>query len=219
MFSVNTFKFAFARLRSAIPLAVLWLVACGGGGATPAATAPAATYSVSATVTGLQAGKSVTIMDDNGGNVKTATANGAITFAPALPAGTGYIVTVGTQPAAQTCNVVHGTGIIGTADVTNVQVNCGALFAYVANTNSNNVSASKIFEAGIPVFSTIPSPVRNMAWSSISKMRVEVMAHIRTARQSDQQGYSSGLFRPFNNCRMLGRVRSLKTHAQIAATL
>ena len=133
-------------LRSTSILTALFLAACGGGGgssATPVAPAPAATYSVSATVTGLQAGQFVTILD-NGGTASTATANGVVTLATTLDSGDSYNVTIGTQSAAQTCNVVNGTGTVGSANVTNVQVNCGPLFAYVANFNSNNVSAYTI---------------------------------------------------------------------------
>lgn len=45
---------------------------------------------------------------------------------PGLPAGTPYTVTVGTQPGAppHTCTVTNGNGVIGTANVTNVKVNC-----------------------------------------------------------------------------------------------
>ena len=50
------------------------------------------------------------------------------TFAfPRLPTGTEYTVSVTTQPAETTCAVTQGaTGTIGTADISNVSVTCGA---------------------------------------------------------------------------------------------
>ncbi len=130
-------KTIFAKLlRFACSLTILFLTACGGGTTAP----PPATYSISGTVTGLQAGHSVTILY-NGGSGKTVTANSAVTLATSLTTGTGYSVTIGTQPVGQTCKVVYGTGTVGTANITNVQVNCVTLFAYVANYGSNNVSA------------------------------------------------------------------------------
>ncbi len=45
---------------------------------------------------------------------------------PGLPAGTPYTVSVGTQPGAppHTCTVTNGSGVIGAANVTDVQVSC-----------------------------------------------------------------------------------------------
>ena len=68
-----------------------------------------------------------------------------VVFAVAL-FNTAYDLTVQTQPTnpSQTCSVSNGTGTIGTSDVTNITVICTTnppRFAYVANRNSNNVSA------------------------------------------------------------------------------
>lgn len=48
------------------------------------------------------------------------------TLAPALPTGTSYSVGIARQPAGETCAVANGSGTIGNADVTNVEVNCAA---------------------------------------------------------------------------------------------
>jgi hypothetical protein len=45
---------------------------------------------------------------------------------PSLPTGTPYSVTIGKLPGAppHVCTVTNGSGIVGSADVTNIQVNC-----------------------------------------------------------------------------------------------
>jgi hypothetical protein len=50
----------------------------------------------------------------------------SFTFGPFLASGSSYNVTVATQPTSlwQTCSVTNGSGVMGAADVTNVQVNC-----------------------------------------------------------------------------------------------
>src|SRR5471032_2307032 len=88
------------------------LTACGGGGGSaappPPPPPPAATFTVTATVTGLT-GSGLTLLD-NGGDSKAVTANGSVTFATALSNAATYAVTVGTQPStpAQTCTVTNG---------------------------------------------------------------------------------------------------------------
>ena len=115
-------------LRSAIQLAVLLLAACGGGGAgTTAANAPQ--YTIGGTVTGLVSGTQVTL-DDNGsttgGNVATVATNGTFTFATPVTTNGSYAVTVGTEPAGQTCTVGNGSGSGVIANVATVSVVCSA---------------------------------------------------------------------------------------------
>ncbi|OIQ99418.1 hypothetical protein GALL_185150 [mine drainage metagenome] len=120
-------------LRSALPFVALFLAACGGGGGYSGGSGiPTATYTVGGNVSGMANGAQVTL-DNNGANPLTVS-NGAFTFTTPVAYNGSYAVTVGAQPTGQTCNVVNGAGTVGTANVTNVQVNCGALFAvYVAN--------------------------------------------------------------------------------------
>ena len=82
------------------------LVSCGGGGG-----ANPATYSVSVTVTGLQAGKSLALQN-NGADRLVVSANGTIAFASLIPTGGNYSVTVETQPTGQTCASSQGTGTV-----------------------------------------------------------------------------------------------------------
>ena len=83
---------------------------------------------VTATVSGLTAGSLFLIDNANvNADALTYTTNIAGTFPFYIPDGTAYAVTVGLQPAAQTCTVQNGTG---TASITNPQpaanvlVNC-----------------------------------------------------------------------------------------------
>ena len=81
-------------------------------------------FAIRGTVSGLT-GTGLTLLL-NGGNSVAITA-GASSFAfPAQKSGVTYSVTVGTQPAGQTCAVNQGTGSVIDADVTNVTVTCGA---------------------------------------------------------------------------------------------
>lgn len=83
------------------------------------------TYSVGGTVSGLEAGGSVTLQN-NAGDDLTVNADGSYTFATELNDGTNYAVTVLTQPTQpdQVCTVSNGSGTIAGADVTDVDVSC-----------------------------------------------------------------------------------------------
>ena len=61
---------------------------------------------------------------NNGGDNLSVSSNGGFTFVTSLVDGASYAVTVGTQPAGQTCEVASGTGTIPSANVTDVSVNC-----------------------------------------------------------------------------------------------
>jgi hypothetical protein len=78
-------------------------------------------HALTVNVSGLAAGNTVVLV--NGSDNKSITANGAadlLMVAEGMP----YAVLVLTQPANQTCAVSGGVGIMGTADVKNVQVTC-----------------------------------------------------------------------------------------------
>ncbi len=81
------------------------------------------TYALGGTVTGLGAGTQV-MLEDNGGDALTVAANGGFTFATPVSYQGGYNVTVGTQPAGQTCTVAKGTGTSVVSAVTSVAVVC-----------------------------------------------------------------------------------------------
>lgn len=93
--------------------------------ASVAVVCAANTHSVGGSVTGLSAGKQVTLAN-NGGDLLTLTGNGAFTFATPLAHGGTYAVTVGTQPAGQSCLISNGTGTAA-ANVTDIAVQCTSL--------------------------------------------------------------------------------------------
>ena len=79
------------------------------------------TYAVGGSVSGLSG---TVVLQDNGGDDLSVSANGPFTFATKLAGGAAYDVTVKTNPSGQTCSVANGSGTIGSADVSNVAVSC-----------------------------------------------------------------------------------------------
>ena len=98
-----------------------------------------ATYSVGGTVSGLSGS---VVLQDNGGDNLTVSANGSFTFATKLAAGASYNVTVKTNPTGQTCTIANGTGTIGSANVTNVTVTCTANAAGSGSDDFNRADGS-----------------------------------------------------------------------------
>jgi hypothetical protein len=81
------------------------------------------TFSVSGTVSGLIANASV-VLQNNGQDNQTVSANGSFSFLTAVADGAGYMVTVLTQPVGQNCVVTNGSGVISSSNVSNVSVAC-----------------------------------------------------------------------------------------------
>ena len=110
-----------------ISVSTLAIIAgCGGGkSAGTVQNTPTTTYTIGGSVSGLSG--SGLVLQNNGGNNQTITANGSFTFSTAVSSGGAYSVTVLTQPSSptQTCSVANGSGT-ATANVTNVQVTCAA---------------------------------------------------------------------------------------------
>ena len=79
---------------------------------------------IGGTVSGLVSNTSV-ILQNNGGDSLTVTANGSFTFKTPVTGTDVYAVTVVTQPVSpnQICTVTNGSGV-ASANVTNVAVNC-----------------------------------------------------------------------------------------------
>ena len=70
------------------------------------------------------------MLQDNGGDDLSVSANGSFTFATSLVSGAAYAVTVKTNPAGQTCTVSGGSGTVGSANVTSVAVSCASGATY-----------------------------------------------------------------------------------------
>lgn len=81
-------------------------------------------FTVGGTVSGL-AGSGL-VLQNNAGDDVTVNGDGSFAFPTPVASGTGYAVTVKTQPGSpsQTCVVTDGSGTIGAAAVTNVSVVC-----------------------------------------------------------------------------------------------
>ena len=73
------------------------------------------TYAVGGSVSFLSG---TVVLQDNGGDDLSVSANGPFTFATRLAGGAAYNVTVKTNPSGQSCSVANGSGTIGSADVT-----------------------------------------------------------------------------------------------------
>lgn len=109
---------------TSLGLAGVLLAGCGGGDGDNGTSPPpsAGVFSVGGTVSGLGAGKTVTLQNLATDDL-TLTANGNFVFVTRMDSGVAYAVTVKTQPSGQRCSVLQGTGT-ATANVSNVQVRC-----------------------------------------------------------------------------------------------
>jgi hypothetical protein len=66
------------------------------------------------------------VLQDNGGDNLSVSANGTFTFAASVVNGAAYNVTVQTNPSGQSCTVSNGSGTVASANITNVAVSCTA---------------------------------------------------------------------------------------------
>ena len=96
------------------------------------------TYSIGGTVSGLTG---TAVLENNGGDSLSLSANGTYTFDSLVDQGAPYDVTVQTDPSGQTCTVANGSGNVASANVTNVSVTCGsAVFSpQYESTDANNI--------------------------------------------------------------------------------
>ena len=86
------------------------------------------------------------MLQDNGGDNLSVTANGAFTFATALAGGAAYAVTVKTNPSGQTCTVSNGSGTVGSANVTNVAVTCASVATYTVGGTVSGLSGTVVLQ-------------------------------------------------------------------------
>lgn len=112
-----------------IPVCVLGLVACSNGrGSLEDSDGGQQQQPGKVTIGGTVAGLSGAglVLQNNGGDNLTLSANGAFSFKTAIDAGSPYNITVLTQPGspAQSCAVANASGTAPTTNVTSVSVNC-----------------------------------------------------------------------------------------------
>ena len=113
-------------------------------------------YSVGGTVSGLTGN---VVLQNNGYDTKTVTANGSFIFTTTLPEGSPYNVTVKSQPSGQVCNVINGTGTMPAANVTNVDVTCSTN----ATTLTTSVSTLALSVTGLTEYGVNGTPSSGVA--------------------------------------------------------
>jgi hypothetical protein len=107
---------------------------------------PPASYSVGGSVSGLAG---TVVLQDNGGDDLSVSANGSFAFVTRLATGAAYSVSVRTQPAGQVCTVSGAAGTVASANVTSVAVTCATQppppsgFQYVG-TDANGVASYNV---------------------------------------------------------------------------
>lgn len=79
------------------------------------------TFTIGVTVSGLI---SAIVLQNNGGDNLIVGSEGDFAFATALREGSAYAVTVLLQPDGQVCTVSEGSGTVGTANITGIDVTC-----------------------------------------------------------------------------------------------
>jgi 6-phosphogluconolactonase (cycloisomerase 2 family) len=90
------------------------------------------THTIGGTVTGVSG---TLVLEDNGRDDLTITADGAFKFPMALPGGSSYSVTTKSVSGglSQACTFTNASGVVGTSDVTNVTVTCQANLSLTAS--------------------------------------------------------------------------------------
>jgi len=104
-------------------LLTLALSGCGGGTSTVSNAAAPGAASIGGTLSGLASGESV-VMELNGGDPRTISANGTFTLSSSIAINGSYSVTVAAAPAGQTCTVAGGEGMVTSVAVDNIVVTC-----------------------------------------------------------------------------------------------
>lgn len=148
-----------SRFSVLLPVMTL-LVACGGGGgggggSTATSTVAAApTYTVGGSISGLTSQGLILV---NGTDTATPNAGDtSFTFPTAVVAGTSYAVSVQLQPDAVNCTVSGGTGVVGSANVTDVAVTCASAVFTVGGTISGLTGTGLVLADGTDTTSPAP---------------------------------------------------------------
>jgi len=149
-------------------LLLFGLAACGGGGGS------SPLYTIGGSVSGLTG---TVVLQNNGGNNLSVSANGAFTFPTAVDSASAYAVTVLTQPLGPSCVVKNGSGT-ASGDVTGVSVACTTdpatfLMPLVANPRQGTTGgANGLFvittkSLGSPPVRITPETVSPVGYSAI----------------------------------------------------
>jgi len=128
---------ALRHLSICFPLLAA-LTACGGGGSSPPPS-----YTLGGTVTGLQG--TVVLQTGDGGQLSV-TADGSFTFPTSVTGGSGYTVSVLTQPVNETCAVAGASGTAN-SNVTSIAVTC-TLNAYAVGGTATGLLNPVVLQDG-----------------------------------------------------------------------
>jgi len=96
-------------------------------------------YTVGGTLSGIVSGSTV-VLQNNGGDDLSLTADGPFSFDTSVADGADYSVNVSTQPTDtnQYCNVIYGSGTVGSGNVSDIQVVCVDGLYNVVDTNQTD---------------------------------------------------------------------------------
>ncbi len=127
------------------------VAACGGTGQAPEGetSGGGSGFTLSGSLTGLALGDAVKLQL-NGANDITLTANGAFTFAAPITLGAPYAVTVFTPPAAGSCTVLNGAGLMPGAPVNDVVVSCNTTTLAGPNAGSGVSGPTTVAALNLP---------------------------------------------------------------------
>ncbi len=110
-------------------------------------------FQIGGTVSGLGAG--TITLQDNGADNLSLSANGGFEFAAPIASDATYAVTILTQPAGQQCTVTNGTGVVGTSNITNIDVSCPNVWTWIGGSNAGG-AAGVYGTLGVAAPSNVP---------------------------------------------------------------
>jgi 6-phosphogluconolactonase (cycloisomerase 2 family) len=116
------------------------------------------TFKIGGTIAGLTA--SGLVLQDNGGAQLAVSANATtFQFPASIATGNPYAVTVSTQPSspAQVCTVAHGSGTVGSANVTTVAITCSTSLFTIGGSISGLTSGGLVLQDTAGDHLTVPA--------------------------------------------------------------
>lgn len=146
-------------------------------------TNPAPTYSVSYSVSGLTNGQTVSVTD--GTQTINSTSNTNYTFNNQLTSGSNFIISISTQPLNQFCVISNGTGLISSANISNITIECYSIF----NFNGSNV----IYTPNVAGIVTGNSPRTYNLWAKLDPSTFSDAIMISQGTLSSYRGSSLGI--------------------------
>ena len=95
------------------------------------------TYAISGTILKVRSGTTVVLKNNGGDDIEIPAGNETFSFSTKLATGSNYNISVVSQQM-QTCKVSHGEGLVASADITDIVVECSSLaYDQLANAPAN----------------------------------------------------------------------------------